>query len=439
MMKSSGLKRSHLSFLIIVGTLTILMFILVTAVAIFFLTNQSNAAEPAGRSLLTNRRPLDVDQVDPALALASLGGFSNAELIKEAINKARPETAFAILLFEPELRDRESAGGFLLLASIYAGQRESEKAVFCYEMAGTITTLSPDIADTARADLFIQISEGLIQLNESSLAKFYLDQAFLLASHSPFLQVAQRRVVFERLQKNYITLGEREPARKSLDLSANPPKVVFSANESIALPQSQPILFPTSIQEAETQRWIAAQELAAQLVERGGKAPVVTEETLRQTLLAEDALKLPFFEAELANEASLSKRIDITAAKIEWLSIKYRLARQAYGLNLVPEWAEQAEKIRAELTKAYEAVFSLYADLIVSLPDAAKIDNATEERLRREILAGELGRYPNYPEEQRQKQLLEITEKLINTQPELNVFVGASYLGNRELYNFISQ
>lgn len=438
-MKQSRLKRSHLSFLIIAGTLTILMFILVTAVVIFFLTNQTNAAEPTGRSLLVNRRPLEVDQVDPALALASLGGFSNDALVKEAIDKARPETAFATLLFEPDLSDRESAGGFLLVATAYTERQEPAKAVFCYEMAGTITTLSPDIPDTARTDLFIQIGEGLVGLNEVSLAKFYLDQAFLLASRSPFLQVAQRRAIFERLQKNYIALGDRETARTSLDLSASPPDVEFSADEGMMLPTSEPILLPTELQEAETRRWIAAQELAAQLVERGGRAPASTEETLKQALLAEDALKLPYFEAELANEASLSKRIDITAAKIEWLSTKYRMARQAYGRNIVPEWAAEAEQIRADLTKAYEALYAQYADLIVALPEATQIDKATEERLRREILAGELGRYPNYPEQQRQKQLLEISEKLIGTQPELNVFVGASRLGNRELYNFISQ
>lgn len=438
-MKQSRLKRSHLSFLIIAGTLTILMFILVTAVVIFFLTNQTNAAEPAGRSLLVNRRPLEVDQVDPALALASLGGFSNGTLVKEAIDKARPETAFATLLFEPDLSDRESAGGFLLVATAYTERQEPAKAIFCYEMAGTITTLSPDIPDTARTDLFIQIGEGLIGLNEVSLAKFYLDQAFLLASRSPFLQVAQRRAIFERLQKNYIALGDRETARTSLDLSASPPDVEFSADEGMMLPKGEPILLPPELQEAETRRWIAAQELAAQLVERGGRAPAATEETVKQALLAEDALKLSYFEAELANEASLAKRIDITAAKIEWLSTKYRMARQAYGRNIVPEWVAEAEQIRADLTKAYEALYALYADLIVALPEATQIDKATEERLRREILAGELGRYPNYPEQQRQKQLLEISEKLIGTQPELNVFVGASRLGNRELYNFISQ
>jgi hypothetical protein len=133
----------------------------------------------------------------------------------------------------------------------------------------------------------------------------------------------------------------------------------------------------------------------------------------------------------LAAAAQLSRKIDITIAQIEWLSTKYRVARQAYGLSLVPEWEADAEQIRADLTKTYETLFALYADLIVALPEVSQIDKATEERLRREILTGELGRYPNYPEEQRRKQLWTLAP-LITTQPELRA-ASASVAG-REMY-----
>jgi hypothetical protein len=104
----------------------------------------------------------------------------------------------------------------------------------------------------------------------------------------------------------------------------------------------------------------------------------------------------------------------------------------------VPEWESQAEQIRADLTKTYEKLFATYADLIVALPQASQIDKATEEKLRREILAGELGRYPNYPEEQRRKQLLDASNQLILTQSELNVFVGSNTVADQELYTLIS-
>jgi hypothetical protein len=140
----------------------------------------------------------------------------------------------------------------------------------------------------------------------------------------------------------------------------------------------------------------------------------------------------------LTAATQLSRKIDITTAQIEWLSTKYRIARRAYGQSIVPEWEAEAEQIRADLTKTYETLFALYADLIVALPEVSQIDKATEERLRREILAGELGRYPNYPEEQRRRQLLDATNHLITTQPELSIFAGVGEVAGREMYRLIS-
>lgn len=436
-MKQAKSKKSYLGLIVAVSTLTILLFILIAAIVIFLFTSQLRDTQPAGKSPLTNTGPLsmiNVDQVDPALALASLGGVSEAEVIIEAINKERPETALAALLFQPSLSDKESAGDFLLLAPAYVAVDQREKAIFSYQIAGLIATLSPDIPYTVQADVFLQASEGLIKLDEPELARFYLDQAFLIASRSPFLQAAHRRSILERLQKNYIILGERELARISLDLSANPPDLVLLAKEATNLPSYESIPLPESVQEAETNRWIKAQELAALLVERGGKASPSAVEALKQTLIEEDKQKLPLYETELANTTQLSKKVEITIAKIEWLSIKYRVAKQAYGLSIIPEWEVQAEQIRADLTKTYETLFALYADFIVALPEASQIDKATEEKLRREILAGELGRYPNYPEEQRQKQLLDITHQLMTNQPELNIFIGVKTVAAQEMY-----
>jgi hypothetical protein len=436
-MKQAKSKKSYLGLIVAVSTLTILLFILIAAIVIFLFTSQLRGTQPAGESSLTNTGPLsmiNVDQVDPALALASLGGVSEAEVIIEAIDKERPETALAALLFQPSLSDKESAGDFLLLAPAYVAVDQREKAIFSYQIAGLIATLSPDIPYTVQADVFLQASEGLIKLDEPELARFYLDQAFLIASRSPFLQAAHRRSILERLQKNYIILGERELARISLDLSANPPDLVSLAKEATNLPSYESIPLPESVQEAETNRWIKAQELAALLVERGGKASPSAVEALKQALIEEDKQKLPLYETELANTTQLSKKVEITIAKIEWLSIKYRVAKQAYGLSIIPEWEAQAEQIRADLTKTYETLFALYADFIVALPEASQIDKATEEKLRREILAGELGRYPNYPEEQRQKQLLDITHQLMTNQPELNIFIGVKTVAAQEMY-----
>ncbi len=434
-------KNSYLGFIIIAGTLAILMLIIVMAIAIFIIARQFDPGQSNQANSLLGVNPLsqlDTEEIDPALALASLGGLPEIEVIDEAIDKSRPETALADLLFAATLSNKESAGGFLQLARAYANGGANEKAIFSYKMAATIATLAPDIADTVRADLFLQVSEGLIEVDEATLTKFYLDQAFSVAARSPFLQAAHRRAILERLQKNYIIIGERVLARQSLSLSANAPGLVQPVENLTALPVAKPVSFPETIQIVEAKRWRVAQELSLLLVERGGKTTPESIDALTEALIAEDLQKLPFFEKEFNQTTQLSKKIDLTQAKIIWLSTKYRVARQGYGLTLVPEWEDQAEQIRADLTKTYEILYALYADLVIALPEISQIDKATEEKLRSEILAGQLGRYPNYPEEQRQKQLLDATDQLIATQSEIQLFVSVSVIESQDIYTLIS-
>lgn len=438
-MQQARIKTSHWGLIIIFGTVFVLVLILLATVGILLFTrqNSSNTAP----SIITGNSPvnqLNVETIDPALALASLGGVPESELLTEAIEKLRPETALATLLFSPNLSTKESAGGFLQLAAVYAGGNNFEKAALSYRLAGTLATLAPDLPDTVRADLFVQAGEGLTGIARPAEAKFYFDQAFVIAAKSPYLQAAHRRRIFERLHQNYQAIGERAAARESLSLSANPPNLQLVAQADAILPVGEPVPLPEAAQIAEADRWQAAQELAAQLVQRGGQVSPETVGALAAALVAEDLQKLPYYRSEFENTSQLSKKMDITRAQIAWLSIKYRVAKRGYGISLVPEWETQAEEIRSELTKTYETLFALTADLVVALPDVSQLDKATEERLRTEILAGELGRYPNYPEEQRRAQLLNATDQLLRTQPELNVFVGVGDLNGRKTYLLIA-
>ncbi len=391
-------KSPYLGLAIIIGTLTILLLILAVVIGIFFIGRQFSSDQARSINPFISANPInliDTEDIDPALALASLGGLPQAEVVLEAVDKSRPETALSVLLFEPNLTNKESAGGFLQLASVYAESNNNRKAVLSFEMACTIATLAPDVSDTVRADVFIEAGEGLMKLDNRTLAKHCLDQAFVVAFRSPLLQAAHRRAIFERLQKNYLILGERALARESLTLSANPPSLALAADVQAVLPDSEAISLSQPVQEAEANRWLAAQQLAAFLVERGGKAPQEAVEILAGALVEEDQLKQAFYTREIAGATQLSKKIDFTLAQIAWLSTKYRVARRGYGLSIVPDWEAEAEQIRSDLTKAYENLFTFYADLAIALPEASQIDKAAEERLRREILVGIPSEFPN--------------------------------------------
>ena len=392
----------------------LLLLVGVGSLGAFFLLREQPFDVPEWQDPLVLVKP---DRVDPALAVAGLGGVSDGDLGAKAIAQGRADTAYAILVFSPSIGDRESAGDFLLLASRYRSDDRPELATASYRLAGTIATLSPDLPDTVRADTFVLAGEGLAALGEFGLAQLFFDQAFNVAMASPYLQAATRRNVFQRLHQGYRMIGDQERARTSLEQSAEPFPMVTVVEAPPVLPVAEPPLMSLEVQEAEAARWEAAQALSSALVVRGGYAPPELVEALREALIAEDQVKLPYFNSQLAAAPQLSVQISIVQARINWLSTKYRIARRGYGISLVPEWEIQAESIRAELTKSYELLYALYADLIIAIPDAEQIDLATEEILRRENLVGSLGRYPNYPAEQRIAQLLQATAHLVESRP----------------------
>ncbi len=392
-------------FLILVGVISL---------TTFFLFRQQPFDVPEWQDPLTL---VNADTIDPALAVAGLGGVSDGDLVAQALTQARADTAFAILVFSPSIGDQESAGNFLLLANRYRNDNRREQAIVCYRLAGTIATLSPDLPDTVRADTFVLAGEGLADLEEFGLAQLYFDQAYNVVTASPYLQAATRRNIFQRLHQGYQTIGDRERARISLEQSAEAFPAVTVIESPPVLPVAETPPLSLEVQQAEAARWEAAQALATLLAERGGHAPAEFVTALGGALIAEDQAKLPYFDAQLAATPQLSVQISVVQARINWLAVKYRVARRGYGISLVPEWEAQVETIRADLTKSYELLFALYADLIVAMPEADQIELATEEILRREILAGTLGRYPNYPAEQRIAQLLQATARLVESRP----------------------
>ncbi len=404
------------NWVLIVLTVVAVLLVLVGVASFgaFFLLREQPFDVPEWQDPLTLVEPA---RIDPALAVAGLGGVSDGDLSAKALAQARADTAFAILVFSPSIGDRESAGDFLLLANRLRSDNRTELAIASYRLAGTIGTLSPELPDTVRADTFVLAGEGLAELEEYGLAQLFFDQAFNIAMASPYLQAATRRNVFQRLHQGYRMIGDRERARVSLEQSAEPFPMVTVAESPPILPVAEPPLVSLEVQQAEAARWEAAQALSDALVVRGGYAPPELVTALRETLIGEDQAKLPYYDSQLAATPQLSVQISVVQARINWLSVKHRIARRGYGISLVPEWELQAESIRAELTKSYELLFALYADLIVAMPNAEQIDLATEEILRRENLAGTLGRYPNYPAEQRISQLLQATAHLVELKP----------------------
>jgi len=428
---------SSFKFGVIAIASTVVIIILILGLALFSFLLQPE--EPATVEEFDNPlAAVQVDDVDPALAIALLGGVSPLDVIGEALAKARPGTALATIVYTPALPARETAGNLLLLADRFAGRGDVARARLCYQMAGSLATLSPDLPDTVRADIFLQVGVGLTALEEPVLAELYLDQAHLVATQSRYLQAAYRQSVLVKLNRAYLDVGREEKARQSLAASTEPPALTALPESPLALPVAGQVALPADVQQAEAARWQAAQKVMGELVTLGGSVRPETLAALHDALLAEDAAKTRFFEQALQVEPQLSAQASIVQARINWQSIKYRIARQGFGLSLAPEWEAQAETLQADLSASYAELYRLYSDIIVAMPDASQIDRATEESIRRQILAGLLGHYPNYPAEALKAQLLQATGRLAETQPETDLRVSYLSIDGVDYYTLVS-
>ncbi|HEY83934.1 MAG TPA: hypothetical protein G4N96_02295 [Chloroflexi bacterium] len=430
-------QRSPSKFGVIAILSALVIVILLSGLIIFSFLVKPEDIEPV-KVLENPVSAVNAKDVDPALAIAQLGGISPLDVAERAINKSRPGAALATIIFSPEIEAKDAAGNLLLLANKFTQADDTAHARSSYQMAGTLATLSPDLSDTLRADIFVQAGIGLAEAGDPILAKIYLDQAFLVATESAYLQPAYRRTILEQLGQAYRNIGLKDLARKSLELSLNPANLETLSEAPLVLPVGKKISYPLEVQEAEAIRWQAAQVLGRELVELGGEARPETIAALQKALLKEDQVKSRFIAQALETEKQLSGKVDLLQAKINWQSIKYRLARQGFGISIIPEWEDQAEQIRAELTASYEALFRLYNDIIVAMPDASQINRSTEEALRRQLLAGQLGQYPNYPSEQLKAQLLDATAKLVETQPGTKLRVSYLTVDGVDYYTLIS-
>ncbi|MFQ5875178.1 MAG: hypothetical protein ACE5JL_15460, partial [Dehalococcoidia bacterium] len=179
------------------------------------------------------------------------------------------------------------------------------------------------------------------------------------------------------------------------------------------------------VEAARERRVAAAQSLIDRLKAVPGEVPSDPLEDLAQALRAEDEARLEFYETQLPKVIRVATKVALARAKIEWLTIKHRVASGGFGLSIVPEWGGQLAQIRSDLSAAYEELYVFRGEQVIALPQASDIDRAWVALIREEIEAGKLGLYPNYPEEQLISKIREATAKLIAAGKDRGLCVDA--------------
>lgn len=358
------------------------------------------------------------NQVAPELALYPLAGALPLETADASMDDGELETAYATLVWGWEVMDTQRLGRLIRLSQDSVQANEQARAHLIYQQIVDLAVLSPELNDPTRADALMSAGQGWTALGQEDLAQQAYDQVYALAVYSPYLQVAHRQEWLQKLEVAYRDLGavaSVEACRQRIaELEQETrPRPAAAALESPPLPALDEPVSSTEVGALEETRRQAAYALLQSL--SGEKeAPSRRVSALAEALRAEDAAKMALYRQVLGEaRIELGQRINVHWHLIRWLMVKDQIARRGFGLSLVPDWESQATEIQSQLTTAYEDLFFDYEDWVAALPNSAWMEPARYRERRLITLAGRLGQYPNYPEQQMADKIQDAARNLI--------------------------
>jgi hypothetical protein len=414
----TGLGRTCLSRVILVLLVLMIVMGLVSGGAYLYLRL---TGRPASSDAVAELRP---DRIEPALALATLAGAGDLEVVNGALEQGQLETAYATILFSSELTHGEVVGNLVLLGQRYAAAGDRSRAQALYQQASLLSTMSPTLSDGGRAYSFVQIGQGLSDWGDKAEALANYEQAFALALHSPFIRDPLKADLLGQLASEYDSLGDRERAAECRSLQVQILYTTEGQDTGTEEQAEQPVAnflvripAPTAAMVASyEERRVEAVLKLIDFLQSSSDGEAIPQELATETSQAfinEDKARSASYEDELAGASSMVLRIGVAEARVDWLLIKYRVALGGYGLSLVPTWSDDVAGIAAELNEARRELHDVYGDQIATFTDETAKDRAWFDLLRLEILQGSLGLYPDYPVEELISDLEEVSGNLV--------------------------
>ncbi len=409
--------RQVLALLFFLGGIALLIFG-ISSIGAGFVVREP--ALPNGMTWQTPLEQVNNRALVPATALLPLTGASATDALNAALDGGHWENAFALLAYDSSLPDPTRIGALLQLGSRYAAERDKVKAAWCYLYASRIATLSPMLSDGIREDTYLQVSAGLRAIGATDAARLATDQAYTVAEYSPVLQRDPQSRRMNQVANAYAALG--------LDALANEAR--GKANESVALASDdagflprEPFVvkvaaLPTTpdLDAALKTRIAAAKQLSDDVqkvpANRPGDWPSDSAAQLREALLNEDAARGAFYNQTVAVAQDPAVGIAIWRDRVNWLALKYRIARGAFGADLVPEWSKNASVVAQAWNDAWEALLDAYATQASAIPNAQAVSQATEDVLRQELFALRWGGYRAKSESDLRAEVADVTDQL---------------------------
>ncbi len=356
----------------------------------------------------------------PGTALLPLTDVPGPDALNAALDGGHWENAFALLAYDASLSDPTRIGALLQLGTRYEAAGNESRAAWCYLYASRIATISPFLSDAIRVDTYLQVSAGLRAIRATGAARLAIDQAYLVAQYSPVLRRDQTTRRLTLVANAYSALGAEALAVEAKN-KANEP-VAIASDYAGFLPR-EPFVIPegTLPPSAEVTRALQARRLAArQLVEdvtdkppqRAADWPSDSVAVLQDALTTEDHVRQSYYDQQIAQVKEPNIQVAVLRDRVNWIGLKMRIARGAFGMDLMPDWSKRAAALTDEWSDAWGDLFNAYAAQASAIPNAQAVHQATEDVLRQEMLAQRWGWYKGKSESELRASLNDVTGQL---------------------------
>lgn len=390
--------RSVAVFGLLVG---LLILAVVAAVGVSFLILSDRFTSTAS-PWVSPLSAIKAGAVDPALALGSLAGETDQTVADRALAAGSNETALAALLYGTSLDDQTRSSGLLTLATRFNSSGNKDRTARVARSAVDVAILSPTMSDYSRAAALAQAAQLLAAAGKPDEAISALTNAGIIAQYSGRIDAAYRERLLEGLAADAARMGRKDLAQElRAALNAALPAV---DTMSAVLPSLLTTLAGdgdkawAELDAAAAERVTLAQALIASLAGQSATPSETVRQSLEKALVREDALREQVYANGITGGDNLLQRVAYARARMEWLALKWRVARQGFGMALVPSWESKDIDIEASLSQACDEYYAILRDAAVSLPLPANAVQGAIDAIQDQIKLGRLG-LPPYAQE----------------------------------------
>lgn len=394
---------------LLLGFLFSLLIGLVALAGLYMLESSAPEATPVQEAAVA----LQPEAIPPHLALLELAGADRDALSRQAVNARERALAFAMYRYDDTFTDSRRASDLLRLGQYFLEAGDYPQAIASFRLARTIAIFVSDINPLERGELLTRSASGLLAAGAEAEAVETARQSQYAAVQMPDLLPAQRVQILQEIAPLLRDHGSSTDAQQLREILRNPnlaPGRIILDSRWETLQEALPL--SEELKTAIATRQAVADRLIERMVATAGADIEAERAALRQALLDEDQLRAQRYAGINTPVLTLGQQHRLSQEQRDWLILKLRIAMGGFGVELVPEWAGQADAIRLSLGQVTSNLLPVVEAQINAVSDPVEHALLRAEALQWFVYQSELGFYPNAP-------LGELSTQLENAQAEL--------------------